>query len=112
MRSSLILAATFAMFATAALAHDPSGRPETGNFAPHVTGSAEAGRPEIHRPDASSHVGTSGGVASMPDGDAERTVVRSGPGRGTVGTPAPGRVVDNEDGRPVIEHGHRPAGSR
>jgi hypothetical protein len=112
MRSSLILAATFAMFTTAALAHDPSGRPEAGNFAPHVTGTGGDGRPEIHRPDASSHAGASGGVASMPAGAQDGTVVRSGPGRGTLGTPAPGRVVDNEDGRPVIEHGHRPAGSR
>jgi hypothetical protein len=112
MRSSLILAAGLAMLTTAALAHDPSGRPETGNFAPHVTGATGDGTPEIHRPDASTHAGASAGVASVPGGAQDSTIVYSGPARGNLGFPAPGRVVDNQDGLPVIEHGHRPAGSR
>lgn len=112
MRSSLILAATFAMFTTAALAHDPSGRPETGNFAPHVTGTTGDGLPEIHRPAASTHSGVSAGVGSIPGGAQDNTVVYSGQPRGNLGFPAPGRVVDNQDGQPVVEHGHRPAGSR
>ena len=112
MRSSLIVAATFAMFATVALAHDPAGRPEAGNFAPHVTGTTGDGTPEVHRPAGSTHQGVSAGVGSIPGGAQDSTIVYSGQARGNLGFPAPGRVVDNQDGQPVVEHGHRPAGSR
>ena len=35
MRNPLILAVGLAMIAGAAMAHDPSGRPEAGAFVPH-----------------------------------------------------------------------------
>jgi hypothetical protein len=112
MRSSLILAAALAMLTTGAFAHDPSGRPEAGNFVPHVTGTTGDGRPEIHRPDASSHTGASAGIASNPAGAQDGTIVRSGPGRCNLGVPAHGAVVGNEDGRPVMDHSNAPARSR
>lgn len=112
MRSSLILAAALSMLTTAAFAHDASGRPEAGAFAPHVTGSQSEGTPEVHRPDPSSHTGVTAGVARMTGGADDSTITREGAPRGNFGFPREGRVVDNQDGQPVVEHGHRPAGSR
>lgn len=111
MRSSLLLAAGLAVLAGTAFAHDPAGRPEAGAFAPHVIGSSD-GQPEIHRPAASSHDNASSGVGRQAGGANDTTITYSGPARGTLGFTAPPRIVDNADGQPVIEHGHRPAGSR
>lgn len=112
MRTTLLVAVTLSALATGAFAHDPSGRPEVGTFAPHVTGTTGDGRPEIHRPPATSHDAASAGVGTQRGGADDTSVTRLGPGRGNVGFPQGARVVGNEDGRPVVEHGHQPAGTR
>ena len=111
MRKPLLLAASLVLIAGTAFAHDPSGRPETGAFAPHVTGSQGEGTPEVHRPAPTSHDGVTAGAARMTGGADDNTITREGAPRGNLGFPRAGRVVDNQDGQPVVEHGHRPAGS-
>lgn len=112
MRNPLILAVGLAMIAGAAMAHDPSGRPEAGAFVPHVVGANGDGTPEIHRPAGSTHDAASNGVARLTGGADDNSITYTGPQRGSFGFPTAARVVDNVDGQPVVEHGHRPAGSR
>lgn len=112
MRNALVLTVMLSMLAAGAQAHSPTGQPETGAFAPHVAGTAEEGRPEIHHPAASSHDSASAGLGTMRGGADDPSVTRLGPGRGNLGFSQGANIVENDEGRPVVEHGHRPPGSR
>lgn len=104
MRISL-LAIGLALVAGGAMAHDPSGRPEAGNFAPHFMGTNGEGVPEVHRPAGSSHDVVSNGAAAVRGGIDDSTVTYSGSPQGNLGAPSVPRVVGNVDGRPIIEYG-------
>ena len=97
---SLILAA--ALISGPAFAHDASDHPASGIFAPHVAGTDGDGRPEIHRPLPTAQNSATAGVGTLQGGADDKSVTRTGPGRGTFGGDRPAIVVGNEEGRPVI----------
>lgn len=112
MRQAFILALTLSTLTTGAFAHGPTTTPETGSFPPHVTGASGNGSVEIHRPASTSHDVVTAGAGRLEGGADDNAVTRQGAAQGNLGTPQSRRVVGNDQGRPIIESGHLPSGSR
>lgn len=112
-RVLLVLAALGA--AGAARAHDADNVPESDTPAhramgPHagavVVGTTGDGVPVIHRDAATSHdTASAGAPRGIGPADDPSLVARAGDARGSFGFDAPARVVDVDEGRPVLGHG-------
>ncbi|MBC7434303.1 MAG: biotin/lipoyl-binding protein [Rubritepida sp.] len=63
-------------------------------------------------PAARSHGAVTAGAGRLEGGADDNAVTRQGAAQGNLGTPQGRRVLGNDQGRPIIESGHLPSGSR
>lgn len=102
---SLIIAATLISGAALAQPHPdvraiPGG--VQGTAPAHVDGVDGDGNPIIHRPEIPANRAVTAGPGRLDGGADDKSVTRTGPGRGTLGGDRAAIVTGNEDGRPTI----------